>query len=138
MGGQSPLALAQRFVPTLFRDDMSTTATRWELVPGRSLLFGQDIGLGASIGIELTRARATMAHYVADTRELVYAAPNHSSRPAQAISAADGCAGRSGAGGGRRGALNREAESTDALGRGGLPRNSVEAGVMAAEQRGRS
>jgi hypothetical protein len=31
---------------------------------------------------------------------------------------------------------NREAESTDAPGRGGLPCSSVEAGVMAAEQRG--
>src|SRR6202040_3893424 len=32
---------------------------------------------------------------------------------------------------------NREAESTDAPERGGLPRSSVEAGVMPVEQRGR-
>jgi hypothetical protein len=32
---------------------------------------------------------------------------------------------------------NREAESTDALERGGLPRSSDEAGVMLAERRGR-
>src|SRR5262245_59638867 len=33
---------------------------------------------------------------------------------------------------------NREAESTDAPERGGLPRSSVEAGVMPVERRGRS
>ena len=32
---------------------------------------------------------------------------------------------------------NREAESTDALARGGLPRSSDEAGVMLVERRGR-
>jgi hypothetical protein len=32
---------------------------------------------------------------------------------------------------------NREAESTDALERGGLPRSSGEAGVMPVERRGR-
>ena len=32
---------------------------------------------------------------------------------------------------------NREAESTDAPERGGLPRSSIEAGVMPVEQRGR-
>ena len=32
---------------------------------------------------------------------------------------------------------NREAESTDALERGGLPRSSNEAGVMPVERRGR-
>ena len=31
---------------------------------------------------------------------------------------------------------NREAESTDALERGGLPRSSAEAAVMAVERRG--